>query len=141
MKWKGILAMLLAVIFPSASSWAAVCDLACASSTQRHVCPSCGSSSHTAAAHMHCAQMDGQESSLAVHVELTASSQCTHSFCAQPVSVNLPTKAFQSDQLKWALSHEASHLEGGVIPFLYIDRAPPPIPVASDRPLTVTLRI
>ena len=141
MRWKGVFALLLAVTFLSASSWAEVCDMACVSSSQRHVCPICGSSSHALAAHMHCAHMDGHESSLAAHVELAASSQCTHTFCTQPLSVNLPTKAFQTDQLKWTVSHPASHLEGGLIAVRYVDKAPPPILIDYDRPLTLPLRI
>lgn len=141
MRWKGAFALLLAVTFLSASSWATVCDFACASSTQRHICPVCGSSSHPAATRTHCANMDGQESSLAAHVELTASSQCIHAVCAQPVSVNLPTKTFQSDQLKWTVSHPALHVEGSIVPVFHIDEAPPPIPIDSGRPLTVALRI
>ena len=141
MRWKGVFALLLAVSYLSAPSWATLCDLACASSSQRDVCPICGSASHTAAMHMHCAHMDGRESSLASHVEVTASSQCTHAFCAQPVSANLPTKAFESDQLKWTVSHPASYLEGGIIAVRYVDKAPPPILIDYERPLTVALRI
>jgi hypothetical protein len=141
MRWKGVFALLLAVSFLSASSWAEVCELACASSSRRHVCPICGSGSHTAA--MHCAHMDGQESATGAHIELTASasSQCALAFCTQPVSANLPAKAFESDQLKWTVNHPASHFEGGIIAVRYVDRHPPPILIDDYRPLTVALRI
>ena len=141
MRWKGAFAMLLAVLFLSASSWATVCDLACAGMAQRHVCPICGSSSHTAAAHMHCAHMDGQESSTGAHFERTASSQCPHAFCKQPASASLPTKSFQSDQLKWTVLGPSAHLGNGIDLVRYVDKAPPPILVDSVRPLTLALRI
>jgi hypothetical protein len=141
MRWKGAFAVLLAAIFLPASSWTTVCELACAGVAQRHVCPICGSSSHTAAAHMHCAHMDGQESSKGAHIGLTASSECSHVLCKQPASESLPTKVFQSDQLKWTVLRPSADLENGIILARYIDKGPPPILVDSGRPLTVALRI
>jgi hypothetical protein len=141
MRWKGAFAVLLAVFFLSASSWATVCESACAGMAQRHVCPICGSSSHTAAAHVHCANMDGQESSTGAHIELSGSVQCPHAFCKQPASASLPTKGFRSDQLKWTVLGSNAHLVNGIVLVRYIDKALPPILVDSGRPLSVALRI
>jgi hypothetical protein len=90
---------------------------------------------------MHCAHMDGQESSTGAHIKLSAPSQCPHAFCQQPASVSLPTKSFRSDQLRWAVLGPSAHLENGIVLVRYIDRALPPILVDSGRPLTVALRI
>ena len=141
MRWRSAFAVLLAVFLLSTSSWATVCDLACIRAAQRHLCPICGSSSHTAAAHMHCAHMNGQEGSLTAHFELTASSQCTHTFCEQLASASLPTKGFQSNQLKQVVLRPAAQLESGIIPVRYVDKAPPPILVDSGSHLTIALRI
>lgn len=140
MRWRGVFAALLTVTFLTASSWTSFCELTCAGNLQRHVCPICGLSSHVAAAHMHCVQMDGQEGSNGAHAEPAALSHCPHAFCKQPASVSLPAKGFQPNQLKWTV-RPGAQFENGAIPVRYVDKAPPPILIDSGCPLTVALRI
>ncbi|MBN9615393.1 MAG: hypothetical protein J0G35_07445 [Acidobacteriales bacterium] len=90
---------------------------------------------------MHCAHMNKRDESGVSAVELAATPDCTHLLCRQVASVNLPVKAFQSDQLKWTVIHPVPNLEGGIVPLRYVSEAPPPDIVDSHPPLTVALRI
>lgn len=140
-RWKGIFAALLAVIFMITPSCAMFCDLACASATDRQQCPICGSHSHTGTVHMHCAHMHGMGDSSSAHLELTAYPSCAHNFCDLTSRASLPAKAFQIDQLTWTIDHPAARLENDLVAVNYVDTSPSPIVLDSNRPLTVALRI
>jgi hypothetical protein len=141
MKWRGALAALLALFLAAGPSSASICALACTGAAQRQVCPICGSGSHTAAAHMHCAQMDEQESPTAIRLDRAASSPCVGAFCDQEVSASLPTKVFRSHPLRWTASRPALRWENGVIPGRQIDSSRCLIPVDSGSPPALALRI
>jgi len=139
---KRTIAVLMAICLMAGPSWAAVCDLACSTASQRRVCQICESAEHATPAHMHCSHMESQDGMRSVHAEVAASPHCAHQLCKQSMSAGLPNKSFQPKLLQWDMIRSAAvAFDAGTALVHAIGRAPPTRLSDSRRPLTLPLRV
>ncbi len=145
MQWKKAFTTALAVLMLTASSWAAVCDVACMVQRSQSGCRvSEAAEGHhlSSMSHAHCAHMKNPETSkIGPTSFIEATSSCTHSMCCQPDSLVDPAKSVQFDRVQWAIAHQVLIAEQGLAPNRFVSEAPPPVIVRSLAPLSVTLRI
>jgi hypothetical protein len=147
MRWKSAFTALLAVSLLSASSWAAVCEVACVVQRSQpgcHVSEASSQEHHLASmSHAHCAHMSRPETSTKASPVsfIDATSSCAHSMCRQPDSLVDPAKSVQFDRVQWAIVHQVLIAEQGLTPSRFVSGAPPPGIVPSLAPLSVALRI
>jgi hypothetical protein len=146
MRWKSAFSVLLAVSLLGASSWAAVCDVACMVQRDQPGCHASQASSprdHLAPmSHAHCAHMRRPGLSNASPSSFVmAASSCAHSLCRQPEVLVDPAKSIQFDRAQWAIVHQVLIAEQGFVPIRYVSEAPPPVIVPLLDPLSVALRI
>ena len=146
MRWKSALTVLLAVFLQSATSWAAVCDVACLVQRSEPGCHVAQVSSHgdhlASMAHSHCAHMGRSGfSGVSAFSFVVATSSCAHSLCRQPDGLVDPAKTVQFDRVQWVAIYQASISDQSLLPTRYVSEAPPPVIPPLLDPLSVALRI
>jgi hypothetical protein len=145
MRWKSAFSVLLAVSLLGASSWAAICDVACMVQRGQPGCHVSQASSHGdylgSMSHSHCAHMRKPGISKASPSSfVVATSSCAHSLCRQLDSVADPDKSVQFDRVQWAIVQHVL-IPDQSLPSRYVSEAPPPVVVPVFNSLSVALRI
>jgi hypothetical protein len=146
MRWKSAFSVLLAVSLLGASSWAAICDVACMVQRGQPGCQFSQASSHGdylgSMSHSHCAHMRKPGISKASPSSfVVATSSCVHSLCRQLDSVADPGKSVQFDRVQWTIVQQVLIPDQSLLPSRYVSEAPPPVLVPLLDPLSVALRI
>jgi hypothetical protein len=145
-RWKSAFTVLLTVALLGASSWAAVCDVACMVKGGQPGCHVSQAASHRdylgSMSHSHCAHMRKPAISKAAPSSfVVATSNCTHSLCRQLDTVVNPGKSIQFDRVQRAVVHQVLIPDQSLLPGRYVSEAPPPLLAPFLDPLSVALRI